>query len=240
MPLDESYMGESGQFTDYEGTVTDAYFGTWEKSTDPSALFIFLKMATDSPDKPEWTERYGLGTGWSTEDGGATVVNDRGSVKFHKKFSAYQSAWIDNAVPLLVEAGVAEEFSTRGPATKADVWVGTRWLIGSKTEKYAQWDKVKKQQVKDQDGNVVYKEFTQNIPVAFLGFAGEGSSNGQVADISFVPAELLVKVSGAAKASPTRDAFLDRVLLDVPEVQQVDGLVGKLTGKGVYDTLRGA
>lgn len=241
MPLDESYTTDSGFFTDYEGTVIDAVFATWEKSKNPDALFLFLTFKTDSPDNPEYTERLGLGEGWVTEDGGDTVVSETGKKKFNKKFSQY-AKWIDHAVPLIIEAGAADEFGERGPTQRARIWVGTRWQVGEAVETYQRYDKVAKKLMVDENGKPIMAESRQNVPVAFLGFEGEGdaSTNGQVADVSFVPEALRGKLAEAAVRSPSRDTFLDRVMIDVPEVSSEDGLLGRLAGKGVWETLRKA
>jgi hypothetical protein len=242
MPLDESYQTDSGFFTDYEGTVTDAYFGTWEKSNDPSAIFLFLEMKTDSPDTPSYTERYSCGQGWTTEDGGETVRNDRGARKFHKRFSNY-AKWIDAAVPLLVEAGVAEQFSARGPSTQASVWIGTRWQIEDHVEVFDRWDKENKRVMKDEKGQVVKGESHTNLPTAFLGFEDEGTGNGKVAanvDLSFIPDTLRDAITDAARKSPDREAYLNRLMLDVPEMTNVEGLLGKVSTNAVFETLKSA
>lgn len=239
MPLDESYTTDSGFFTDYEGTVTDAYFGTWEKSNDPDAIFLFLEMKTDSPDTPTYTERYSCGQGWITEDGGETVRNDRGARKFHKRFSNY-AKWIDAAVPLIVQANAAEKLASRGPTTRASVWLGTRWQIEDHVETYDAWDKENKRVLKDDKGQVVKRETHTNLPTAFLGFEGEGSSNGKVAsvDLSFVPDDLMEKLTGIAKSAPNVEVWRDKLMLDAAEVGTREGLMGKLVGQSVYESLR--
>lgn len=242
MPLDESYTTDSGFFTDYEGEVIDAYFGTWEKSKkNPNALFLWLKMKTDSVDHPEYEERLGLGDGWVTEDGGETVVSENNARKFNKRFSQY-AKWIDAAVPLIINAGVADQFGERGPTQHAKIWLGTRWQIGEVTEKYQRYDAEAKKPMVDEHGKPVMGESRQNVPVAFLGFVGEGGARangqGQAADVSFVPDELREKLIESANKSANREAFLNRVMLDVPEASQVEGLVGKLAGRGVWEGLR--
>lgn len=235
--MDESYSTDSGFFTDYEGTVTDAYFGVTEKKPDDWNLF--LEMKTDSPDRPEHLERYKLGQGWSSSDGGATVSNDQGRRKFHKRYSDY-AKWIDAAVPLLVRAGVAEEFSARGPSTSASVWVGTRWQIEEQVEKQQRWDTNAKKLMVDDKGDPVFWESHVNVPVAFLGMAGDAAGNGHKPDVdlSFIPDTLRDQLVAVAKAAPNVEAWRDRMYLDVPEIQQVEGLVGQLAPAKVYEGLK--
>ena len=244
MPLDESYAGDSGFFTDYTGTVKDAYFAPSEK--DPEALFIFLEMETDDPDHPEHTERYSLGKGWVTDDGGETVRHEEGKKKFNRRYSNYQSAWLDNAVRLLVDAGVTEEFASRGPATQASVWKGTRWEIGEHAETYQRWDKEAKKPMVDENGKPVMATARSNVPTALISLTeGAGApgvpSNGSrpATDLSWADPAMLDKLRAIARAADSRDRFLDRVMLDIPELSQIEGGVGRVAGAGVYESLRG-
>lgn len=245
MPLDESYAGDSGFYTDYVGTVKEAYFGPSEKG-DPEALYLFLEMETEDPDHPEHTERFSLGKGWVTDDGGETVRHEEGKKKFNRRYSNYQSAWLDNAVKLLVESGAAEEFASRGPATSAAVWVGTKWQIEEHAESYQAWDKEAKKPAVDEQGRPVMRVARNNIPTALISLGGEGGavagqSNGASAttDLSWASDDLLAKLRPLAKAANSRDAFLDRVMLDVPELQEVEGALGRVASAGVYESLRG-
>lgn len=248
MTLDESYLGDSGYFTDYVGTVEDAYFGPSEKG-DADLLYLFLEMKTDSPDRPEHTERYSLGKGWVTDDGGETVRHEEGKKKFNRRFSTYQSGWLDNAVKLLVDAGLAEEFASRGPATQADVWKGTSWQIGEHSETYQRWNREAKKPMVDDDGKPVMATSRTNVPVALISLnsGSEGGSavgvptNGSRAsvDLSWADEETLGKLREVARSTRSRDAFLDRALLDVPELGKIEGGIGKVAGSGVYEALRG-
>lgn len=232
--LDPSLETDSGFFTDYAGTVTDAHFGPWEKSNDKDAMFLWLKMATDSPDRPEHEERLSLGQGWSSDDGGETVSNDRGGVKFHRRFSDY-AKWIDRAVPLMKAAGAIEQFVGRGKLPgrvthQASVWVGTRWQVGEEVETYTRKTGPKAGET---------GEIHRNIPAEFLGWAGEGGSNGKAkVDLSFVPGDLLEQLSAMARASASKDGFMDKVYTDLPAVREHEGLVGKLASESVYKALK--
>lgn len=243
MPLDESYAGDSGFYTDYTGTVKDAYFAPSEK--DPDAIFLFLEMETGDPDHPEHTERYSLGKGWVTDDGGETVRNTEGKKKFNRRFSTYQSAWLDNAVKLLVEAGLAEDFSTRGPATQASVWKDTSWEIAEHAETFQRWDKEAKKLMVDENGKPVMMTVRTNVPTALVSLSGGGGAAGvptngskPTTDLSWASEGLLEKLRPLARVADSRDRFLDRVMLDVPEIQEVDGALGKIAGPGVYEALR--
>ena len=233
MTVDPSLIPDSGFFTDYDGTVKDAYFGPWEKSKDPNALFLWLKMETDSVDRPEWDERLSLGQGWRTDDGGETVVNDRGGVKFNMLFSGY-AKWLNAAVPLLEQGGALEKFMSKGEPGKvshtAKVWVGTRWHVGEQVEEYT----IKKGDRAGEKGTM-----RQNVPEAFLGWAGEGNGQvGSAVDLSFVPEDLLGKLQSLARASASKDGWIDKIMTDAPEVRAVDGLVGKLSSEKVYQAMK--
>lgn len=229
--LDPSLTTDSGFFSNYAGTVIDAHFGPWEKSKDPNALFLWLKMATDSPDTPEWMERLSLGQGWVSDDGGETVRNDRGSVKFNRRYSSY-AKWIDAAVPLMVKGGAIDKFTSRGEpgkvTHKAAVWMGTRWQVGEIVETYT---------IKTGDKAGQTGEMHTNLPEEFLGWA-DGSSNGKVADLSFIPEALKADLTRVARASASKDGFMDKVYTDLPAVRDVEGLVGKLASESVYKALK--
>lgn len=122
--MDEDLWGtESGLFSDYQGKVVDCWFGNDSKVGNGQVLILFLKMQTDVPEHPEWTERYTCGPDWQTVDGGKTAVHPT-----KKKFNSNAQAGI--FVDKALQVGAGGELKARGlPPTDAGAWLGTSWYM---------------------------------------------------------------------------------------------------------------
>lgn len=158
---------DSAIFTDYEGQVVDAFFapgqqgGNWQ---------LNLKMQTDSPDYPEWVERYSVGGDWVSGDAGETVQH-RSASRF-KSNSGYGE--FIKAARNVICAGVDEdkqaEYLTQiigDDPRKAKIWVGCKFAMEASVTKFKN----------RQTGEEV--EFSKNLPTKFFGKEEvAGSGNG--------------------------------------------------------------
>lgn len=156
---------ESGLLTNYEGTVIDAFFGK-DPDYNPDTRMLFLKMSTDSPEKPEHEERYNLPPGWETWDGGQTVENrERGD---SARFNA------NSAIGKLMTAIAKEDCAAgldvlkeRGSQREAGVWIGTRWFFEETKTPYK--FKARADGPKGKKGDWIEGETVKNYPTRFLG-----------------------------------------------------------------------
>lgn len=230
--MDEDLWGtESGLFSDYQGKVVDAWFGNDSKVGNGQVLILFLKMQTDVPEHPEWTERYTCGPDWQTIDGGKTAVHPT-----KKKFNSNAQAgtFVDKALA----CGAGPELKERGkPPTDAGAWLGTSWYMEA-VEKTGQLG----------DG----REFrsVRNYPSKFLGIdrnvvmAGTSRPQDSVGESSGasvlggLDAVAVAQMKGWAKTLPHAE-WLDRVM-ELEGVTANEELVIALTDPdGLYLEMKG-
>lgn len=172
MPNTSEWETPSGRLTDYEGTVMDAAFNLDQYGK----LRLELKMATDNPDVPEWTERFGCGADWKSLDGGntaehpnrATFLASSGYGKFINSVKEL-IAGDKGGDPELVGLAMAEVLGD-SPRV-AGVWVGTKWYFEEKTDNFT-----------DRATNTT-TQYSYNVPVKYLGkddeLNGSGSNDRQ-------------------------------------------------------------
>jgi hypothetical protein len=235
----------SGLFTNYVGTVKEAWFAISERGS----LEAHLKFATDSPDYPEWEERYGCGADWQCLDGGETAENSKGPNKGFNKSSGY-----GRFLTALQELGAADSLKAAGRTDprKASMWVGVKMKMGPTGGKF-----------KDSEGNMV--EWNKNIPVAYLGvdqrFSGAQPASAPTTtstttplvapspapsvpaqpvagngDVGGLTDEQKATITALAKQHTFND-WLDAVL-EVPGVAQNQAAVAYLGSETVYEQLR--
>jgi hypothetical protein len=236
MPLSDDTT--TGNFTDYTGTVTDAWFATDAQSKRPDELQLFLKFETDDVDNPEWTERYSCGVGWVTEDNGETAVlyAKSGEVakkqKWNERWSSY-AHFIKGVVKAAREAGKLDDIDA-WDSKKARTWVGTRWHMSAIDLGYAH----------KETGQ--WRPFMVNVPDEWVSAGQAGSTvagNGKVdAGVAEVVAGLddglRDTLTALAQKSASFSGWQDMVLADVEVVRTDRDLRRKVGTAKVWEALR--
>lgn len=163
----------SGRLTDYEGTVIDAAFNLDQYGK----LRLELKMATDNPDVPEWTERFGCGSDWKSMDGGntaehpsrATFLASSGYGKFITNVKELIAGDKGGDQDLIAQA--MSEVLGDSPRV-ASVWVGTKWYFEEKTDTFTDRASGEK------------NSYSYNVPVRYEGKDSELKGGGGSAPAS--------------------------------------------------------
>jgi len=198
----DPWQPESGNLTNYEGTVREAYFGSDPAYNQGQTKFLILKMDTDAPEKPEHEERYNLPPDWETWDGGKTVQ--------HKSEDATKTFNMNSQVGQLVTKIIAncpeaiDVLRERGKMTEAGVWVGLRFFFEETARPY----KFKDRETGEEREGVS----TKNFPTKFLGV-----SDGQPG--------LTAVTSQPAAADQSSDVIApaDRIVLKMKAKQMEHG-----------------
>ena len=100
----DSWETGSGLMSNYEGTVTEAWFSTDADYQQGKQLLLFLKMDTIDSEgaEGETTERYSLGADWASYDGGESAEHPSGTARKINKQSQY-GRLIDAPAPCIDE-----------------------------------------------------------------------------------------------------------------------------------------
>lgn len=157
----DPWQPESGNLTNYEGTVIDAHFGS-DPQYNPNTRFLQLKMATDAPEKPEHEERYNLPPGWETWDGGKTVEHE--SKVVGKTFN--MNSQVGQLVTKLLQNApeAVDVLRSRGKMNEASPWIGLRFFMEETAKPYS---------FKNDKGEQVEGVSTKNHPTKFLGVSDD-------------------------------------------------------------------
>jgi hypothetical protein len=227
----EDFEGESGRLTDYEAYVEDAFFANNpESSFDKRAVNINLVMITDSPELPQFTERYKTGPDWQTFDGGKTVEHPKDKKKFNRQ-TQYQK-FIDAALGCMDQDQIGELVAKGGPR-EAAIWIGSKWFMSEVTESFT---------IQQGEDAGQTRTMSKNFPSKFLGWGdlptqdSTGQSNGLLDSLDTDMVESLRQL-----AQGPHNLFMDGAL-EVPGVAANSQLVIALADEGpgsIYLTLKG-
>lgn len=232
------WQTETGLFSDYEGTVTDAWFQTDPNVGDGNIFQLYLNMGDidlPTPDgKGEWIERFSVGPDWRSMDGGKTVQHPT-----KKMFN--KNSQMGRLVDRMVEIGAVDGL---GSPTEGASFVGLRFHMEGVTTSGTF----------KQGANKGEKwESTRNFPTKFLG-KGEAtvkaSSNGTVAPgakdgaawVEYLTAfSSTDDIKAAASSAADHSAFLNACLA-ISGVADDNALVTALAEDGagsLYAVLKG-
>lgn len=260
----DEFRTTTGLKDDYDGTITDGYFGKPQSGGD--RLQSFLKVSADDGDEVEL--RYGIGADWETFDAGKTVEHPR------DKYFNNRTAWAE-FFTAAIKVGAKEELGKRsaklerrGPKDSR-LFVGLRFHFNVVTETM-QLPKLDElgQPVRDEKGQVVRepREISRVLPTAYLGTTDDAapaaspgkakatkkaagttqtaapmeepqSSNGDEAPFGLEKAQL-VKLKAKAKTM-THEAWMDWVT-DQDEFVENDELISNVGDEEFYASLKGA
>lgn len=193
----DDWQTGSGLLSNYDGTVTNAWFSTDVDYQQGKQLLLFLEMTAIDEDGTEiegHVERYSPGADWASYDGGESMEHPQGGKRKINNQSQYGKL-IDAALT----AGGAETLRSRGSAKSAGVWVGTKWHFDEVSTTYAN--------LKDDNGNPVTSR--KNYPAKFLGLVEDGGQGkapeqvlGQTGGAAEERSDVAVEESGKVEESP--------------------------------------
>lgn len=255
-PLPGLWQLGSGNFTDYDLHVRQAYFAPDAQYMSGEATLLQLHGVDN--DGKEMREMFSVGKDWISTDGGKTIEYAKGGNAKIRNNSMY-----GHFIASLVELGedVLKQFMARGDASNAQIYIGAIFHMDEKTFTYG--------------GNV--SDQTHNMPTAFLGFDDDSPVANQTNQTAtptpragrLAPSSVADRVAAAkaaagpnpVAASPastngnsatyetlnklameldTFNAFVDAAS-DIPEVQEDDELLNLVldpTENGYYATQR--
>lgn len=233
--LDESWETETGLLDDYVGTITRSWFATDARYQDGNVILLHWEIATTDPDHPEVTEKFPVGSGWDSADGGATVAHEKGRQKFN-----VQSIYGKIVDRVTKADGVLHDvfpvMKQRGRPTQANIWEGLTFRFKREEFNYG--------------GEIGTR--SRVMPVAFQGEGAQAPIPGATAAAAPAaapaPAAAAVEVDpvaearlrAAAKEAGSHQAFLDAAL-EIDGVATNDALMASLvddTSAGFYATAR--
>lgn len=255
----DEFRTSTGLKDDYDGTVTDAYFGKDQRGGDRNLLF--LKVSATDGDEVEL--RYSTGNGWVSYDGGRTVEHP--TEKWFNNRTAI--AELMKAAMMIPEAQVElgrrshQELDRRGPKD-AKLWVGLgfHWEVKTETMNVPERDALGQPVVEDGRAKMVTIEVPRTLPTAYLGVAGQDpTSNAAPAGKGRKPRSATSSATGGSTTTPpATNGAGDKALLaklsvgaktktfndwvdwamDLPGVLEDDEIVSRLGDQDFYESLK--
>lgn len=196
---DESWETTSGLLDDFDGEVVESYFGYNPQYGGGDTLLLNWKVKTAEGDQDLLIS---CGKKWETVDGGKSAQRTDGGKEQFVKTSHYGMI-----LERVKKLGAIDVLRTRGRATEADLWTGTRWHFKREKVSYG--------------GEIGDKE--KVMPVDFLGEgAGASGGNGGQTTSSLDPtlkASILALASECKGADKPYDVFLTNAY----QIEGVDG-----------------
>ena len=236
MPFD-IFTPDSGLKDDYDGTITSALF---VQNDDASWACQIVVSADDGEDPNPFKFSIGKKSGFSSVDGGESVVGPKPETKFNEN-TAY---W--KFLKHCMAAGAADEmrkrsdtlYDGRGPC-HAHFWDGLRFhfdVIMDKTARQMNDETGKFEPIRDEiTGEIVGRAVS--VPTKFLGVAATTSSTPTLMDA----ADLAI-ITQCALDSATHQDFMQNVIAlkdsDDQPMAKNRAVIAKLADKRWYDELR--
>jgi len=185
----DAYELSSGLIDDFDGTITEAYFGTDAAYNDGDTVLLILEISTDDPDRPSITEKLSTGTGWVIENQGANLVSENGKPRKFNKNSR-----VGLVLAAALQAGAGDIMRSKGSPMDAATWTGLGF----------HWDRKSIEGFNGEKKDVL-------LPTAVLGDSATTSSAPVVAS-GGVDAGTRAKLTVLAKKSDSYDAFVEAAL----------------------------
>lgn len=181
---------ESGRIDDFDFTITDAIFENGQYG-------IQLKLTgnTDDLDVPTTTIWVSVGTkGWTTKDGGETIVHESGKDRGFNK-NSYIAKWLTRMID---DFGMEPALKERGGDPKiANSWVGITFHM--KNESFTS----------TVNGDV--KTTDKSMPVAFVGFSDTTTTAAAASSVAS-PEDKIAAAKAKAAAKATGGDLKSRVV----------------------------
>lgn len=227
------WQTDSGLFSDYTGTVTDAWFQTDPNVGDGKVFQLYLEMGdldVPAPDgKGEWIERFSCGPDWMSNDGGKTVSHPSKNL-FNK------NSQVGRLVDRLVELADVEQLGTRGSEKSGGTYLGMRMHMEGVTTKGTFRQGANKGEAWESTRN-----FPTSLEFVEVGAEGSGASttNGHAkpsvkdgaAWVDYLPADILSQIKSRAEMVASA-MDLCNACLDIPGLSDDNDLVVALAEDG--------
>lgn len=190
MPNEESWELESGLLDNYDFEVTDAYFATDPRYQGGETWLLHWEgqATTEEGNVQDHTLIIGLGQGWTSEDGGKTVVHEKGKEKFNQS-SRYGRVIARCSKPEAdnyLGDDCRRVLVSRGTPREAAIWNGLKFHIDRETIKFGKG-------LDDREWE---------LPTAFIGVAGVAGKGARPASAATPTAT----TTSTATASPPATA----------------------------------
>lgn len=182
----DPYALSTGLIDDFDGTITEAYFGTDAAYNDGDTILLILEISTDDPDRPSITEKLSTGTGWVIENSGANIVSENGKPR---KFN--QNSRVGMVLAAALAAGAGDIMRGKGTPMDAATWTGLAF----------HWDRVKIKGFNGEEKEVL-------LPTSVLGEVGSSSAPASTG----VDPATRAKLTVLAKKSADYGTFVEAAL----------------------------
>ncbi len=188
----------SGLFDDYDCEVKRAYFSTDQKYNSGNTLLLVWETETDDPEHPEERVIFPLGKGWTSKDGGKTIVHDSGAANGTGRAKFIAGSMIARLITRCVDdfnmGDLLSSLSPDGPYA-ASLWVGMRFHMKSETISWGSG----------------MKDSNKAMPQKFLGLS-EGNDAAPAAKAAVNPADVLAKAKAKAAAKAPKKSLRDQAI----------------------------
>lgn len=121
---------ETGLLDDFDFTIERAWFAVDSRYNNGETVLLQWEGKTDDADTPETHVWFPLGKGWSSEDGGKTIVHDSGKPD---KYFVKTSLMAKLIARVVDDFGLGDLLETRGDPFTASVWPGLTFHMKSET-----------------------------------------------------------------------------------------------------------
>lgn len=183
---------ETGLLDDFDLTITRSWFATDQKYNNGETTLLQWEGKTDSIDVPETHIWFPLGKGWSSKDGGKTIVHDSGKEGKYFVNTSLIAKLIKRCVD---EFGLGEVLASRGGPFESAPWQGLTFHLKSEVMDF---------------GGGGFEAKPKVFPNRFVGVAanGSGPAPGQVAaaPAAVTGAAALLAAAAAKKAAASNGA----------------------------------
>lgn len=229
--LDEAWETESGLLEQYVGTITRSWFATDARYNDGNTMMLHWEIATNDPDIPEVTEKFPIGGGWDSSDGGATVVHEKGKQKFNNS-SIYGKIVkrVNDGDGVLHD--VLPVLKQRGRPTQANIWDGLTFEF--KREEFDYGGEIgKKARVMPVKflGENAQAPLATATPAAASAPAASAPAPAPAAASDDVDPVVAAKLRQAARNAGSHQAFLDAAM-EIDGVTTNEALLGQVVDDG--------
>lgn len=219
----------TGLADDFDAMVVEARFACDAGYNQGQSMLCHVTLLSPDPEVGEQKVMYSTGNGWTSPDGGKTIIHERNRVTFN------QTSNYGKLIKRLVELGMKDLLNSRGIAP-----FDSGMLLGAKLH----WKREEAEKLNFGDGRADDgKVRTRLLPTAFLGYAAQEEVDKALAgymDFGATPSPsanptpaapaalaasaannaidpaIAAKLSAIAKASSSADEFAKLAVTAIP------------------------